>query len=110
MTKKKIFKAKVSERIDVEIDPGMSIHQMNSFLMHKMNNEVLADQLKAKDKIVEGIVREHALPKIKGPITKGKLKWRGISLGIHKNGLWCVMQRGKKIGPEYKGLSIVVKI
>lgn len=46
-------------------------------------------------------VLKDALPPIKGKITKGKLKWRGIKLNIHtgaRDSMYEVMQRGVRLG------------
>lgn len=43
-------------------------------------NSIIDKYMAEINKIFEKAVRENAVPPIKGPITKGKLKWRGIRL------------------------------
>lgn len=45
---------------------------------------------------------ENIIPPLKGEITKGKLKWRGISLGVKNGSEYWVIQRGKQISPTLK--------
>jgi hypothetical protein len=63
-------------------------------------NDIIRKQSKIINDVLEKDTRENSLPPIKGAITKGKLKWRGLSLiqkrtdrGIEK---W-IEQRGKRI-------------
>ena len=52
--------------------------------------------------IFERVVRTKAVPPIKGEITSGKLRWRGIRLKEYNSPIrtsrW-IEQRGEKIGP-----------
>ncbi|MEN6623207.1 MAG: hypothetical protein ABFD50_16870 [Smithella sp.] len=61
------------------------------------------------DEQLERILRENTTPKIKGNITKGKIRWRGIRLcqtsDLCMLRMW-VEQRGKKIG-ELMPLNII---
>ena len=63
-------------------------------------NQLIADATRRESEILERAIRENATPKIKGPITKGKLKWRGIRLVVfnsrNRTETW-VEQRGKPI-------------
>lgn len=57
---------------------------------------VLAEQ----DRIFESALRNTAAPPIKGEITRGKIRWRGIRLVIKNTGCKCerwIEQRGKRI-------------
>lgn len=54
-----------------------------------------------EDKNLEKLLRNNVLPPIKGEITKGKLKWRGLAI-VHQNTgdetfKWLT-QRGEFIG------------
>jgi len=55
---------------------------------------------------LEKQIREHAVPPIKGEITEGKLKWRGITLQKIILPNMCeetfIIQRGKQIGGSLK--------
>lgn len=51
-----------------------------------------------KEDFIKRTILEYT--KIKEPITKGKLKWHGISLAQQGN-LFFVLQRGNRIGNEF---------
>lgn len=63
----------------------------------------MLDIYKKQDQIFEKSLRENAIPKIKGDITKGKLRWRGIRMvqvnGIMNTEKW-LEQRGVQISPK----------
>ena len=63
----------------------------------------LADNLMKENEIFEKSLRENAEPKVKGEITKGKIKWRGIRIiqqnKFLKSAKW-LEQRGKQISPK----------
>ena len=62
--------------------------------------------LKYIDSHIVNILNHFAIPKIKGEITKGKIKWRGIKLYIQGDYMWLV-QRNKQIGYKiYKHFKI----
>ena len=50
-----------------------------------------------------------AKPIIKGKLTKGKLRWRGIKMIKQKNRVW-IEQRGKRITPFFYDNKTVYKI
>lgn len=59
--------------------------------------EELAERYKKLDLLIEYALRNKIDKPIKGEITKGKLKWRGITLGVYKsNGYvgYALLQRG----------------
>lgn len=60
---------------------------------------------KAAEAIVEHICRNYVTPPIKGEITKGKVRWRGLSLAYGRNAEGCysfigIIQRGVMILPD----------
>lgn len=66
--------------------------------------EIMSNYQKKENEIFETALRTMATPPVKGEITKGKLKWRGIVLCQQNNGLempqrW-LEQRGKQISPK----------
>lgn len=72
-------------------------------LQYSLIDKIMADLAKQENDILEAAIRENAVPKIKGKITKGKLIWRGIKL-IHNN-TWersekWIEQRGVQITPK----------
>lgn len=60
-------------------------------------------QLKMEEEIFITALRTTAKPPIKGEITKGKVRWRGIRIVWQNDGLkytkW-LEQRGKQISPK----------
>lgn len=76
--------------------------------LNKIQAELISNAVKQInsniDNKIEEIVRTRANPILKGTITKGKLKWRGISLQVHNNipnnTTYRVVQRGEQIGED----------
>jgi len=68
-----------------------------------MNDGIIKSILNTTDKIIEDTLRKEAQPPIKGKITKGKIKWRGIKKVEKRNEFhheeW-LEQRGRQIGPK----------
>ncbi len=65
--------------------------------------EEIRHVMESRDSAIEYIIRTYANPTVKGEITKGKLKWRGLCLtsqGIGGDELIWVSQRGVQIGPK----------
>jgi hypothetical protein len=69
--------------------------------MHELESKILSNVSKEINNTLEKIIRENANPPIKGEITKGKLRWRGIKLcvktTIGRDERW-IEQRGVIIG------------
>jgi hypothetical protein len=70
---------------------------------HRITTDLFKIQLEFQNKIFEKALRNNAIPPVKGEITKGKLKWRGLRLIHQQKGLdyysW-IEQRGKQISPK----------
>jgi hypothetical protein len=72
-------------------------------------NVFIKEQQKKEEELFTSALRIMAEPPIKGEITKGKLKWRGIRLVQYNNGFkytkW-LEQRGRQISPkiEFQGI------
>ena len=66
-------------------------------------NHLYEAALKKENEIFEAALRNNAIPKIKGEITAGKIKWRGIRIVQQNDFLrsfkW-LEQRGKQISPK----------
>lgn len=69
-----------------------------------VTNRFIKEQIERQNAILETAVRENAVPPIKGKLTKGKVRWRGLRM-IQKGGVadrftevW-IEQRGKRITP-----------
>lgn len=60
----------------------------------------------AEEEIIDYMLRYQVKPVIKGEITKGKIKWRGLSIArcITDNIFLGLMQRGKFIEPDWRGI------
>jgi len=65
---------------------------------------IIEDAIKKENDYFEKYIRENATPKIKGEITQGKLKWRGIKLCVlnehHEGTMKWITQRGVQITPK----------
>jgi len=63
----------------------------------------IQEQQKKEEEIFTAALRTTAEPPIKGEITKGKVRWRGIRIVQQNNGFkytkW-LEQRGKQISPK----------
>ncbi len=65
---------------------------------------IVQSKIEEREKKIEEILRTIVQPPIKGDITKGKMKWRGITIAYQTIGLESYMwiqQRGKQIGPKF---------
>tara|TARA_R110002012_G_scaffold94275_1_gene228317 strand:+ start:811 stop:1116 length:306 start_codon:yes stop_codon:yes gene_type:complete len=64
----------------------------------------ISEVQKQEDRLFTTALRTMAEPPIKGEITKGKIKWRGIKLIRQQIGIdfysW-LEQRGKQISPKF---------
>lgn len=85
--------------VDIDLEKSNTLEDMNERILQSLQVYKFRDE-----RIKEGWLRnvlKDALPPIKGEITKGKLKWRGIKLYIHteaRNSMYEVMQRGVRLG------------
>ena len=71
--------------------------------MNNIIDSLCKDMIKKQDNIFEKTLREFAIPSIKGEITRGKIKWRGIKIIQQNKGFKIIkylIQRGKQIGPK----------
>lgn len=75
--------------------PGLNISDVIS--------RFISEQQKKEEKIFTSALRIMAEPPIKGEITKGKVRWRGIRIVQYNDGFkytkW-LEQRGKQISPK----------
>jgi hypothetical protein len=81
---------------DIDIQSGIELQEK---IFDIFDKQISREQ----SEIFEDVLRNSALPPIKGEITKGKIKWRGIKLMTYytSNGFvkW-VEQRGVIISPK----------
>ena len=79
------------------------LNRMTEFNLDTIVKEFIQEQLKWEDEIFISALRVMAEPPIKGEITKGKVKWRGIRIVQYNDGFkytkW-LEQRGKQISPK----------
>ena len=68
----------------------------------KLTQLIIEDVLKKRNKLVEDYILLNATPKIKGELTKGKVRWRGIKVIINSFDDWQVWQRNEPISPIIK--------
>lgn len=76
-----------------------NLDDMNERVLQSLQGYKFRDE-RIKEEWLRNVLKD-ALPPIKGKITKGKLKWRGIKLHIYteaRNSMYEVMQRGVRLG------------
>lgn len=76
-----------------------------------IQEKIFSEMVQKQNEVTEYYLRNLVVPPIKGEITKGKIKWRGLSLATFNNGAnskTFIMQRGKQIGCIYsiEGIDI----
>ena len=86
-----------------ELPPSVFAGLAQSFELGKIAlREAVAYRMRRESEFFEQHCRENALPKIKGDITAGKLKWRGVYVVVKPKGhlttKW-LEQRGVQISP-----------
>ena len=90
----KLRKSEVLKIDDVD-EMALKAASLNQFLMNEIQ--------KQQEEIFRIALRTMAEPPIKGEITKGKIKWRGIRLIRQEFGFnsysW-IEQRGRQISPK----------
>lgn len=76
-------------------------------------NQLIEKQVKSQNDFLESEIRKNAIPPIKGELTKGKVRWRGLRM-IQRNNytdgsteMW-IEQRGKRITPVVKNQIVIV--
>ena len=72
-------------------------------MINTIINDIIKSMVKQEDDLLKKYLILNALPKIKEPITKGKLKHRGIKLVIKNDGFRTIKwieQRGVIISPK----------
>ena len=90
------------KRIEAPQIEGMDDLALN---IANVTQSIIKEQAKQENDIFEKCLRTMATPPIKGEITKGKIKWRGITIAQQRNGfvtLRWLEQRGERISPMIK--------
>jgi hypothetical protein len=74
-------------------------------LLNQLQESIIRQTINNQEKFIEDVLRNHVTPPIKGEITKGKIKWRGLEImnDTAYSKLW-VRQRGVDI-PIYLDYS-----
>lgn len=82
---------------------NFDLHEMPSLNISDVISCFISEQQKKEEEIFTSALRIIAEPPIKGEITKGKVRWRGIRIVQHNDGFkytrW-LEQRGKQISPK----------
>ena len=82
---------------------NFDLPEMPSLNIADVISRLISEQQKKEEEIFTIALRIMAEPPIKGEITKGKVKWRGIRIVQYNDGLkytkW-LEQRGKQISPK----------
>ena len=82
----------------------VDLPEMTSLNIADITDRFIKEQSERQNAILEKAVRENAIPPIKGEMTKGKVRWRGLRMihrGTGADGFtetW-IEQRGKRITP-----------
>ena len=83
---------------------NFDLPEMPSLNIAAAISRFIKEQSERQNAILEKAVRENAIPPIKGEMTKGKVRWRGLRMmqrGTGADGFtetW-IEQRGKRITP-----------
>lgn len=75
------------------------IKPVESTIENKLVSEFMNNLYTRESEVFESAVRTTAKPVIKGPITKGKIKWLGICI-VKKFPYTRLEQRGKRISEK----------
>ena len=82
---------------------NFDLHEMHSLKISDVTSRFIQEQQKREEEIFTYALRTIAKPPIKGEITKGKVRWRGIRIVQYYDGFkytkW-LEQRGKQISPK----------
>lgn len=81
--------------VDIDLEESNTLEEMHERMLQSLQDYKFRDE-RIKEEWLRNVLKD-ALPPIKGKITKGKLKWRGIKLYIHtgaRSSMYEVMQRG----------------
>lgn len=77
------------------INQNLSIDSKQLEMFEKLQKDLIEQINKQIDSFIENILRNHVHPQIKGDITKGKIKWRGIKINHDQfNSKVWLTQRG----------------
>lgn len=85
--------------VDIDLEESNTLEEMHERMLQSLQDYKFRDE-RIKEEWLRNVLKD-ALPPIKGKITKGKLKWRGIKLYIHtgaRSSMYEVMQRGVRLG------------
>jgi len=89
---------------------NFDLPEMPSLNIAAVISHFIQEQQKKEEEIFTTALRTMAEPPIKGEITKGKIRWRGIRIVQQNNGFkytkW-LEQRGKQISPKIVFESII---
>ena len=91
------YEEKKIECPDLKVDEEFTLNIAN--LTQRLFDEVRRQE----EELFTTALRTMAEPPIKGEITKGKIRWRGIRTVQYNDGLKCTKwleQRGKQISPK----------
>jgi len=82
---------------------NFDLPEMTSLTIAAVVSRFIQEQQKKEEEIFTTSLRTMAEPTIKGEITKGKIRWRGIRIVQQNDGFkytkW-LEQRGKQISPK----------
>lgn len=77
----------------------------------EIEGKIIEEMVNKQNEIIEYHLRNTVVPPIKGEITKGKVRWRGLSIGTYNSGLnstTYLLQTGKQIACLYSMEGMVL--
>ena len=83
------------------IIPNTTSSQVDWNVLEEVTSKFIENACSKENELIEYLLRNKVTPVIKGEITKGKVKWRGLRLASFSNGgsvTKYLMQREKQIG------------
>jgi hypothetical protein len=98
--------SKITQRVNELPSYGLGLPSYTPEMIQKIENNLIAHMVKKTDEqLMEFFDPYLRKTGIKGEITKGKLKWRGIKMTVKSDiysSVFQLVQRGETISPEFK--------
>lgn len=85
--------------IEIEENKKITLEEIQEMMRQCFQRDEFRDE-RIKEEWLRNVLKD-ALPPIKGKITNGKLKWRGIEIHVHtgaRSTMYEVSQRGVRLG------------
>lgn len=88
-------------------EPSKELKYIAKLAREELSKQI-AQYIKVEERIILYMLRHQVDPPIKGEITKGKIKWRGLSIArLQKDNTFLgILQRGKFIEPDWLNIQL----